>query len=468
MNAKTSWRKLARAIDNYILVGADMDGAREKVLSVLEHVQRLLTPPPQAQDKKQHRILRVALPNLVCLIIGCFLFLPAQQAVQASSATVSSSNVQVSEGLSTQTKSVSSANIINDDPCTNATPTTAPDPITGLPLPITGANGSTNGSGNDACPVDLAANNIADCTNFPAGKDWLLGSSGLLVNTTVGMGTGTNTLQTYWGDVLAIVIALLGIPLIFAGYQIMLGVTSTRYAGAIQIISRIILVTFAAAASYALIQMFISLESGIATSLHTAFGGTSFLTNSGQWQCNTQQFFANIYNITAYNLQFTAQQISADTYATDTYQSTLSLVGHLSDYVLTMLSILLVVQALIRLALINFYIILSPLAIAGGTLPGELGSSAARAWIKGLMALLFVQLLQVIVITIGGQLFPASLTSGSDWMSAVLTRLWPIIIMMIALNIPRLFNLSATTMLSTITSSMGGAMTGVILIVRGL
>ena len=447
-----------------------MDGVREKVLSVLERIQQFLTPPPKEQGKPKHRLLRVALPNLVCLIIGCFLFLPAQQAAQASSTVSSSSSVQTSAASSAQTDNAHSANKATaDNPCTNA-PATSADPITGLPLPITSGTGSSNGSGNDPCPVDLSSKQLVDCSKFPAGRDWLLGSSGLLVNTTIGLGAanGTNTLQTYWGDVLAIVIALLGIPLIFAGYQIMLGVASTRYAGAVQIISRIILIAFAAGASYALIQMFISLESGIATFLSTSFGGTSFLTDSGKWQCNTQQFFGNIYNLTAYNLQYVAQQISADQYSTDTYQTTLSLVGHLTDYILTMLSILLVMQSLIRLALLNFYIILSPLAIAGGTLPGELGSSAARAWIKGLLALLCVQLLQVIVITVGSQLFPASLTTGTDWISSVLTKILPIIIMIITLNIPRLFNLSSTTMLSTISSSMGGAMTGVILIVRGL
>jgi hypothetical protein len=168
-----------------------------------------------------------------------------------------------------------------------------------------------------------------------------------------------------------------------------------------------------------------------------------------------------------YSSQKASQAISLDQFSQDTNSATATLITNLSNYVLTLLAVLLCIQLFVRLALLNLHIIVSPLAIVCGTLPEQFGATAAWQWIKGFAALLFVQILQLTVIWLGMSLIPATLLNGSDWLQLVCAKVIPISFFILALHMPKLFNTPVTSMLSTITSSIGGAMTGIILIIRG-
>jgi hypothetical protein len=157
-------------------------------------------------------------------------------------------------------------------------------------------------------------------------------------------------------------------------------------------------------------------------------------------------------------------------FTSDMTRSTLILLENLPNYILTLLSVLLALQLVVRLALLNLHIVLSPLTIVCNALPGEFGPGAARHWARGFVSLLFVQLLQLVVLILGSRLLPFTLVQPGtgDWVTQMFSALLPIAVMVITLNIPRLFNVPATTLLSTVTSAIGGAVNGISLIIRGL
>jgi hypothetical protein len=459
------WRVAWHDIGEYTFLGKGNYNLREHILFALERVQEFFTRLPQAdQRKKRGRLLRRMLPSLFCLLLGFVLFAP----VHAQSTSPAQAHT------TTVTKQRASAKTATDD-CSDSS--TNYDALSGLPVP------DPNGNGNTPCTVPIRS----DCrltspiTSASGGSDWFFGGSTQNSSGFDGTGNLTNSgllfvtyfvSQPLWNIVLGIALSLLAGPVILAGYQIMLGTASTRYAGAIATLSRVLLVALLAVMSYTLISAFFNLESALVLSLNA---NTDFATNldttvvvpASDWCMHVQNFFGNLYNLNVDQLLNAQQTLTGSNYASAVYTSTLNLVTELPDVLKTLLSILLAAQLLTRSALLWLYWTVSPLAIVSGSLPGESGKNAAWAWVRGFTALIFVQLLQLLVLGIGGKLIPASLATGSDWFNTAVSTLLPVIIVTVTLNIPRLLNASTTTMLSTVSGSIGGAMTNVILIVRG-
>jgi hypothetical protein len=343
------------------------------------------------------------------------------------------------------------------------------DPITGLPiLPTPAANGKA--AVPPVCAVQVSSCPGPSTGQQPAPTDLLLGASdGLLVSTSPADTYASSVTYQFWLITAGLALALLAIPFALAGYQIMLGFSSVNRASSIQLLSRIALLAVAVGVSYWALSALIDLENGMVGSLYTSFKSippSTFMPSSG-WQCNVHQFFGDVFNLTVYTSQKTNKQISIDQFSAYTNNATATLIGNLPNYVMTLLAILLFIQLFVRLALLNLHIIVSPLAIVCGALPEQFGATAIWHWIKGFASLLFVQILQLTVIWLGVNLVPATLLSGSSWLNEVLAKVIPISFLVIALHIPKLFNTPVTTMLTTITSSIGNAMTGVILIIRG-
>jgi hypothetical protein len=287
--------------------------------------------------------------------------------------------------------------------------------------------------------------------------------------------------QTAQSFLAAITLLLLAIPFAFAGIEIMRGLASENHAKAVELLGKILLVAIAIISSWTVITWLIQLEDAITQSSHTLIQANyvPIAIPSSNWECYTKQFFQTLYNMnidTTYNTANGDPNDPTNAYAQNMATATLTLIENLPDYILTLLSILLAIQLVLRLALLNLYIIISPLAIFCGAMPGKIGSSVAIAWLKGFASLLAVQFIQMLMLILIGQLLVGSLfadvgLTGSpptDWAGLLFLKMIPISVMVMTLNVPRLFNSSTTTLLSTVSSSMGGAMSGVALIIRGL
>jgi hypothetical protein len=163
--------------------------------------------------------------------------------------------------------------------------------------------------------------------------------------------------------------------------------------------------------------------------------------------------------------------ISTDQYVQFNYDSMSALINNLPFYITALLSILLAIQLTVRFALICLQAVLSPLVFACGALPGDMGQMVLRPWIRGFGSLLVVQLLQVMVILAGTILFSSLTTIGSttsEWVGTLFTTLMPIIIIVVALNVPRMMGSATTNIISMVSSSFSSASTGILLIIRGI
>jgi hypothetical protein len=354
----------------------------------------------------------------------------------------------------------------SDDPCANKTVTVNPNQITGLPDPPKSATDNPL-----PCPISNLPACSAPTAGTPAADDWLLGSTnGLLVSTSAANTYLATSVQTFWKVAFGLAMALLALPVILAGYQLLLGVSGTKHAEAVALLSRILVVACAAGISYFIISALVTLESGLLTALSTAFPkpSTPLTMPSLHWSDCTQQFFGSIFNLTIDQTRNYAQYIDTATYTSLSSQTTLTLMENLTNYVLTLSSISLFLQLSVRLMLLNFHIIMSPLVIICGALPERLGESAARSWVHGFASLLFVQLLQLVSLWLGGQLVSASFMSGSGWVNEVLAKILPITFLLITLNMPRLVNAPALSLISKASSSFGSTISSFVLIIRGI
>jgi uncharacterized membrane protein len=345
------------------------------------------------------------------------------------------------------------------------------NPLTGLPSSAVLPDGTPL-----VCPVPVQQCAVPTAGK-PAATDWLFGATnGLLLTTTAADTYGNALVQQFRTFSFALALALLAIPFILAGFQLLRGASASNRANVSELLSRILLAIGMVVVSFYLIQAFIDLESAIASTLFTSIPApavATFMPSTDNWGCYTHQFFGNIFNLSAYTSQHAANTIDTPTYLQDQNQITITIMANLSYYILTLLSILLAIQLAVRLAMLNAYIIVSPLTILCSALPGQEGANVTRAWLKGFASLLFAQILQLLVLWAGIQLVPSAWLSGGStpdpgWVIDLFTKILPITLLGLTLSIPRLLQTPATTMLTTVSSSIGGAITGIILIIRGI
>src|SRR5260370_37572327 len=117
------------------------------------------------------------------------------------------------------------------------------------------------------------------------------------------------------------------------------------------------------------------------------------------------------------------------------------LMRRLGEMGLAMLSMLLCVQVLIRILLLNYYILVTPLAFGCWTLPGGVGPNVVRMWGKGFLSVLFVQVIQLFVVTTVPLLLPPLPSvfrspGGEGILAGLLVQFPPILTLSIALMAP--------------------------------
>jgi hypothetical protein len=153
------------------------------------------------------------------------------------------------------------------------------------------------------------------------------------------------------------------------------------------------------------------------------------------------------------------------------------LLKDLSEFVLFLLSVTIWAQAVIRIILINYYIILAPLAFACWGLPGPMGNKVLMMWLKGILQLLFMQALQLFILStlpsllpdFGQMTFPIQNNPRFDVMDTILVQLPVVITTMAAVRAPKiLMGMSAIQTVAQAGSMAGKAVGGVAATIYGI
>lgn len=280
--------------------------------------------------------------------------------------------------------------------------------------------------------------------------------------------------------------------IILMGYNLLLGASTTfRYAGSLEGLSRLMLGGLAVTVSFTLVQMLINLETTVAiaiSQLHAQFPFPQASINGMQipytlateptksfpssyrglivpmsrWGCAANDL------VGIFSQQFISNTISpvipaagAFTHLAGTVTTLPDLIHRVGEIIRTLLSIMLWVQVFVRIILINYYILTAPLSFSCWVLPGGAGQRIVGLWFRGFASVLFVQALQLFILTTLPLILPALPQIPSDSvgiMQGFLVEFPPILTLSVTLMAPTLIGVSASKVLGRAGSMAGQTM----------
>jgi len=136
------------------------------------------------------------------------------------------------------------------------------------------------------------------------------------------------------------------------------------------------------------------------------------------------------------------------------------LIHRTAQMTLTVLSIMLWAQVFVRIIVLNYYILMAPLSFSCWALPGGIGQKVVALWFKGFFSVLFVQVLQLFIITTLPLILPALPQISSDsagLMQSFLVEFPPILALFATLTAPTLIGASAEKVFGTASLMAGEA-----------
>src|SRR5260370_26722448 len=275
----------------------------------------------------------------------------------------------------------------------------------------------------------------------------------------------------------------------------MLGVSTFRYAGALDGLSRVVLGGLAVAGCYILIATLNSLETIMVAGIlilhiehpfpHITVNGAQvpyMLYNANgpgeptasyrgivmpmtRWGCAVNDF------IGIFAVPFVANTLASiiplfrdATHYAGTVTGMGDVIYRIGQMVQMVLSVVLWIQVFVRIVLLNYYILTGPLAFGCWALPGGVGQRVVRLWCKEFFSVLFFHLLQVFLLPTLPLLLPTLPQISADSVGLIqgfMLEFPPILTLYIALMAPRLLGASAAKALGTASSMAGGAMVAV-------
>ena len=299
---------------------------------------------------------------------------------------------------------------------------------------------------------------------------------------------------TLFGYMEGIGFLLVAPSVILIGYQIMLGISSFRYANAFEGLSRVVLGALAIWACYGVVATLISLETVSAAAvllLHVqhpfprvsvngvpvpyVLTGTTppepdlsyrgIVVPISRWGCAINEFFG-IFSVPFVNntLGSIVPLMSGFTHLAEKAMTIADVIHRMSGMVLMIMSVVLWIQVFMRIFLLNYYILTGPLAFGCWALPGKVGQRVLRLWFKGFISMLFLQVFQLFILTMLPLLLPALPQIPADsvgFIQSFLLEFPPILTLFVTLMAPRLLGASAAKAFGTAGSMAGGIMVAV-------
>jgi hypothetical protein len=326
--------------------------------------------------------------------------------------------------------------------------------------------------------------------------DWLSGDGG------VGPGSG-HLAVTYLDDtvsqpnvqalfnlMLAVGYVLLTPVLLLIGYQMLWASWTLGRANAMEAFGRLLLSIIALTASWELASMLITLSNTFNAAIvflhvhhpypttqinnqsltYTLDGESDPLSYRGivipisQWGCAMNDF-----------MKILGQKLLTDMSGFIPFVGGLVKLGlgiydavdvfkHIGEFIELIFSIMLATQIFVRLILINYYILTGPVALACWALPGGTGPKVVAQWFKGFCSLLFVQGVQLFILTTLPLIVPSFPSLPSDTFGIVnifFAQLPRIIVLTAVVQAPKMMGTGVTKAIAQAGTVAGGAVVAV-------
>jgi hypothetical protein len=321
---------------------------------------------------------------------------------------------------------------------------------------ISGSGGGQSGSFSlPPCPVYTADPN-----------DFITGTNGILFTFPTDYTTQNQAVQAALGVFQAVAAAVIVPILVLIGMNVMTGAITTRFAQGVEAFTRFVPAVAAIAVIPSLVTFLFNVEGALTQAMMGAFGGTDISTvllPISSWLPTLQLFLGLGIGIliaksfTPLLVEVIGTGVTFGVFIAVAFEAILYgvMVAEIPMLILVFFGMALAIQLLMRLVLINLYIILSPLAIVAAALPGRQGVGFTREWIMGFLALVFSQMAQVIALFLGLLVVSTINQKGADstGMLAELAKYGTLTLMM---RVPSVFRSNATSLLSGIGSSAAG------------
>jgi len=294
--------------------------------------------------------------------------------------------------------------------------------------------------------------------------DFMTGTdTGLIYGFPGDLTINNKTVSTALTAVQAIALACIVPLIILIGLNVMKGAVTTRFANGVEALSRLLPVVIAIVNITLLVNLVFGVFNEATKELLTALGGindvNTVIPAANSWALTLIGFLTLSLLIiiaqsvapafaTALGTGFTFGTIIAVVLEVGLAAVVLALLPNL---VRTILAMALAVQFLMRIVLINFYIILSPLAIVASALPGQDGPRFTREWIMGFMGLVGAQFVQIAVLALG-----LILQKATDKFPMPVPDLVTFGIMALMLRAPGLFKSNASDLVTQVGPSVAG------------
>ena len=375
------------------------------------------------------------------------------------------------------------------------------------------------------CPIDFVLDQAScdyvpqktvgwqfPCSDLPNGtpnesaiaNDWLSGDSpdtkDITTDATVTDGTtggrflhtfaadtyGLSSVQTVFSYMLGLAFVLVTPMIILIGYHLMLASSSFRHAGVLEGLSRILLSGVAIGVSFQLVTMLISMANVMDSAIVSLHGMMSYpqapanymlaganepvtsyrglVTSMSRWGCAVNDFIGIL------DTKFLKDQVAswfpvignlAPLTATVTNGN--ELVSRMIEFARMALSVVLWLQAVLRIGLLNCYILTCPLAIACWSFPGGLGQQVIRQWTRGFLAVLFIQVVQLFLITMLPLVLPTfpAVAGDNGIMQVLLTQVPPLLVLWMAVLVPHFVGINAARAIG-MTGMVAGGIVGAV------
>ena len=297
-------------------------------------------------------------------------------------------------------------------------------------------------------------------------------------------------IRTLFGIMQVLAFFLITPTILLVGYQFMLGASMFRYAGALEGLSHVALGALAVGVSFELVHMLVSFENSVIAgivALHDEHPFPKTLINGvpvpyilrgdpptsyrgivmpmSRWGCAVNDFMG----------------IVSVSFVTNTLGSIIPLIGGLAhlaglvtnmsdlirrsgEMLLAILSCVLWVQVFLRIILLNYYLLTAPLAFGCWALPGGIGQNVVRLWCKGFFTVLFMQVVQLFILSTLPLLMPSMPQIAGDGlgiMQGLLLQFPLILSLSVALLVPRILGASAAKAFGMAGSMAGGVVVAV-------
>jgi hypothetical protein len=279
---------------------------------------------------------------------------------------------------------------------------------------------------------------------------------------------GLQTLQPY---MLGLGLLLLSPILVLIGYQLLWASWTLGRAGAMEAFGRMVLSIMAIVISYQLTAMLIELANTFNLAVvvfHAKLGYPTNATIDGQtysftlanqgeqdsasfrgivipitrWGCVANDFVALLSNKFWTDAAGFIPFVGGVAKFIGNIFNAIDAAKHIGEFLMLILSIMLCTQVFMRVVLLNYYVLTSPLAFACWGLPGGVGQKVVSSWTKGFLSLLFAQTAQIFVLATFPLILPPFPNLPTDQQFGVL--------IMIFQALPRILVLAATIRVPTV------------------